>query len=217
MCDSDANLENCEPGALMKCAMNATSLNLSLNKNLGYAYVIIYNGIPSFQIGYLGFIQLAIRTGSYETINAVEVREGEIERNKFTGEMKFLGEKPENKIIGYVAYLKLKSGFSASLYMSEALIEEHAIRFSKMYQYDKKNGKSSSKWSDPLARPKMALKTVLKGLLHTYGLMSTELIKAYESESEDETPSNSNRNTFTETEVIVQTEPEKKEVEKIQI
>ena len=127
MCDDNAALAKCNPSDLMKCAMNATALNLPLNKNLGYAYVIPYGNKPSFQIGYKGILQLAIRTGAYKFINAVEVREGEIERNKFTGEVKFLGEKPENKVVGYLAYLQLLSGFSASLYMSEEEIEAHAL------------------------------------------------------------------------------------------
>lgn len=203
LADNDSNLAACEPKKLMMCAMNATALNLPLNKNLGYAYIIPYSGEPSFQIGYKGFIQLAIRSGMYETINAVEIREGEMERNKITGEIKFLGEKPDKDVVGYLAYLKLTSGFTASLYMTEAQIESHALRFSKMYQYDKKNKKKSSKWSDKLARPKMALKTVLKGLLGTYGVLSTEMRSAYEFDNEKEQGSESNRG-FDNAEVIPQ-------------
>jgi len=177
--DADSKLAECEPGSLMKCAMNATALNLPLNKNLGYAYIIPYKGVPSFQIGYKGFIQLAIRTGHYETINAVEIREGEITRNKITGEIKFHEDKPDKKIVGYLAYLKLTTGFTASLYMTEAEIEAHALRFSRSYAYDKQKKSRSSKWSDPQARPKMAMKTVLKGLLGTY---VTNQVRAYRME-----------------------------------
>jgi len=192
LCDADANLAACDPGALMKCAMNATALNLPLNKNLGYAYVIPYKGVPSFQIGYKGLIQLAIRTGQYRFINAVEIKEGEILRNKITGEITILAEYPNAKVIGYMAYLELMTGFKASLYMSEEEMEEHAFRFSKMYQYDKSKGSSSSKWSDPLARPAMCKKTVLKLLLGTYGLMTTEFARALEADN-DEVESHGNR------------------------
>lgn len=208
MCDGDSNLQLCEPGALMKCALNATALNLPLNKNLGYAYVIPYKGIPSFQIGYKGIIQLAIRTGAYRFINATEVRENEITRNKITGELSFNKEYPQNKIVGYVAYLELMSGFSASLYMTEEEIEAHAIRFSKMYAADKQYNSRKSKWSDVDARPKMALKTVLKGLLGTYGLMTTEFAKAFDSDDDVERETGSNR-AYDEAEVIPQTEPTK--------
>lgn len=188
LCDADDKLSACDHGALMKCAMNATALNLPLNKNLGYAYVIPYKGVPSFQIGYKGLIQLAIRTGQYRFINAVEIREGEIERNKVTGEIRFLGDKPNAAVIGYMSYLELMTGFSASMYMSEEEMEEHAFRFSKMYQSDKKYGNASSKWSDPLARPAMCKKTVLKLLLSTYGLMTTEFARALESDNDEVEP-----------------------------
>ena len=210
--DADANLAACDPKRLMMCAMNATALNLPLNKNLGYAYIIPYksNGvqIPQFQIGYKGLIQLAIRTGMYEVINAVDVREGEITRNKITGEIKFNGEKPDAPVIGYIAYLRLKTGFEASYYMAEADIERHALRFSKMYQSDKRNRTNISKWSDPEARPKMALKTVLKSLLGTYGLMTTEMQKAFEADSNEEATTDGTRgHEYQEAEVIQQDEP----------
>lgn len=215
LCDADENLAACDPKKLMLCAMNATALNLPLNKNLGFAYIIPYAGVPSFQIGYKGLIQLAIRSGQYEFLNACDIREGEIKRNKVTGEIDFIQDKPDAKIIGYLAYLKLKTGFSASLYMSESEIESHALRFSKMYQYDKKNGKKTSKWSDDLARPKMALKTVLKGLLGTYGVLSPELIQAFDSDNENEHESTSNRN-VTDAEIIPQETPNQ-EPKKVQI
>lgn len=213
--ESDSKLEECDPGQLIKCAMNATALNLPLNKNLGFAYIIPYKGVPSFQIGYKGFIQMAIRSGYYEFLNATEIREGEIERNKVTGEIKFIGDKPNNEIIGYLAYLKLKTGFTASLYMTEDEIEKHAKRFSKMYQSDIKNKTKISKWSDDDARPKMALKTVLKGLLGTYGVITTELSKAFESDNEYENME-SQRN-IQDAEIIDQKEQVENETKKVKI
>ena len=218
--DADDNLQKCDPGKLVLCAMNATALNLPLNKNLGYAYIIPYNGVPQFQIGYKGLIQLALRSGQYECLNACEVREGEIQRNKFTGEIKFLGEKPDAKVIGYLAYLRLQNGFTASLYMTEDQIEKHALRFSKSYAYDKSQGKRSSKWSDPDARPKMAVKTVLKGLLGTYGVLSPELVKAMESDNDTESDNNGHRMTI-DADVIQQEDQQQQNVsdepEKVQI
>jgi len=210
LCDSDANLSACDHSALMKCALNATALNLPLNKNLGYAYIIPYKSdgiqVPQFQIGYKGLIQLAIRTGAYRFINAVEVREGEIKQNKLTGEITFIAENPENKIVGYIAYLELTTGFSASLYMTEEKIEAHAIKYSKMYAADKKYGTAKSKWSDPDSRLKMSLKTVLKGLLGTYGLMTTEFAKALEIDGEDEDPI-PHGGRVQEAEIITQSDP----------
>ena len=217
MCESDANLAACQPKDLMMCALNATSLNLPLNKNLGFAYVIAYKGIPSFQIGYKGLIQMAIRTGAYQHLNACVIRECEIERNKITGEIKFNGEKPENKVVGYLAYLKLISGFSASLYMTEQEMEDHALRFSKMYQSDKQYKSQKSKWSDEKARPKMALKTVLKGLLGTYGVITTDMAKVFEVDNDNE--SNSAQRYSEYEDVTNQPDPvtENKEPKKVEI
>ena len=216
--DGDANLALCDPHKLMLCAMNATALNLPLNKNLGYAYIIPYKGVPSFQIGYKGLIQLALRSGQYKFLNACEVREDEISRNKFTGEMKFLGDNEGGKIIGYVACLELTNGFRSSLYMTESQIESHAIRFSKMYAADKQYSSRKSKWSDPEARPKMAIKTVLKGLLGTYGVLSTEMVKAManDEENEPEPQRNSSHSSNIQEAVIIQDEPSL-EHEKVEI
>jgi recombination protein RecT len=174
--------------------------------------VIAYKGVPSFQIGYKGVIQLAIRTGSYKYINATPINEGEMTRNKITGEITFIGENPDGKVEGYLAYIELLSGFKASLYMSEEEIDKHALRFSKMYQADKRYGTAKSKWSDKEARPKMALKTVLKGLLGTYGLMTTDFNRAFEVDNETVEPeSNARGVNIEEAEVITQKEPESNE------
>lgn len=205
MCDNDENLAACDPKDLMMCALNATSLNLPLQKNLGYAYIIPYKGVPSFQIGYKGLIQLAIKTGAYEFLKPCVIRQGEISRNKITGEITFYGEKPDNKIVGFLAYMKLKSGFQASVYMSVDDIEAHAKKYSSMYKADLKYNNRRSKWSDPDERPKMAQKTVLKKLLGTYGVMTTELANAMNSDNENEV---AEKIEDAEAEVIQQGEPE---------
>ncbi len=193
--DSDAKLAECDPNKLMKCAMNATALNLPLNKNLGYAYIIPYGGVPSFQIGYKGLIQLAIRSGQYKTINSTEVRKGEIKFDKFTGKYELLGDFPDGEIVGYLAHLELNSGFSKSLYMTVAQIEAHAVKYSQVYKSDLQYNSKKSKWSDPVDRPKMAEKTVLKGLLSKYGVLSIEMNTAltHDHNSEDQSSYTGNR------------------------
>lgn len=186
MCDNDTNLSVCDPKALMMCAMNATALNLPLNKNLGFAFIIAYSGVPSFQIGYKGITQLAIRTGAYKYLNTSEVREGEITYNKFTGSVTFHEVHPENPVIGYMSYLELLSGFSHVIFMTEQEIEAHALHYSKMYQSDKRFHTQKSKWSDPVERPKMAKKTVLKALLTGWGVMTTEMARALDVDDDNE-------------------------------
>ena len=92
-------LIDAEPNSIVAAALTAATLNLPLNNNLGYAYIIPFkekqsNGThltkAQFQIGYKGFYQLAMRSGQFKTIHATDVREGEIEsRDRLTGEMKF--------------------------------------------------------------------------------------------------------------------------------
>ena len=62
-------------------------------------------GQSPYTDGYKGYIQLAMRTGQYRTINADVVYEGEVRKvNKLTGEIAFDGEKTSDKIIGYFCY-----------------------------------------------------------------------------------------------------------------
>lgn len=214
MCENDANLSACDPKALMMCAMNATALNLPLNKNLGFAFIIAYSGIPSFQIGYKGITQLAIRTGAYKYLNTSEVREGEITYNKFTGSVTFHEERPENNVVGYLSYLELLSGFSHAIYMTEQEVEAHALRYSKMYQSDKRYNTQKSRWSDPVERMKMAKKTVLKSLLSGWGVMTTEMARAFDSDDDNEKTTS-----FRESEAVViqQKEPLQASAEPLKI
>ena len=213
--DADASLQQCEPAELMKCAMNATALNLPLNKNLGYAYVIAYNSrqkdgsykmIPQFQMGYKGFIQLAIRSGQYKTINTCEVREGEIKRNKFTGHTEFLGENSEGEVVGYLAYIELMNGFQQSLYMTVEQVKAHAKKYSK--NFDKYG---TGLWREEFDL--MAKKTVLKLLLNRYGVLSVEMQKAIVNDQVDgdgeyiDNPRGSKR-TVVDATVVTQDEPE---------
>lgn len=222
--NNDENLKACDPNELMMCAINATALNLPLNKNLGYAYVIPYNKnvqisgqwvkkqVPQFQIGYKGFIQLAIRTGMYKTINAVEVREGEIKRNKFTGEITFFDENEEGEIIGYLSYIKMHNGFEQSFFMTKDQALKHAIKYSKSFAKYK-----TGIWADDFDA--MAIKTVLKLLLGKYGTLSTEIQKAIIEDQKvgddyGDNPNNTGSRKVEDAEVIEQPEPKETSVPK---
>jgi len=199
--DSDANLQKCDSKKLMMCAMNATALGLPLNKNLGYAYVIAYYNNkkkeyePQFQIGAKGFKQLAMKSAQYQTINAVEIREKELTRNKFTGEFKFNEENPNGNIEGYLSYFKLLNGYEKSLYMTVDQLEKHALKYSQAYRSDNKNKTKYSKWSTD-EKEAMCLKTVSKLLLSREGILSTEMVNAlsYDNNNSDDTSKLDNRN-----------------------
>lgn len=171
---NDKKLQECEPLTIMYAALTATSLNLPLDKNLGFAYVIPYknnrSGISEaqFQMGYKGIKQLAIRSNQFQLINATDVREGElVGRDFLTGLVQFKwNETPQRTqlpIIGYVAYFQLNNGYSKMLYMSREEVDAHAKRYSQTYNSKYESTRASSKWTTDFDA--MALKTVTKLLL----------------------------------------------------
>ena len=170
--NSNENLKRCSVSSILSAAAQAAALRLPVSSSLGFAYIIPYNQQATFQVGYKGIIQLALRSGQYRIINSSPVREGQIRDIDFlTGEI-IRGEATGTKIVGYIAYFELINGFNKSLYMTVDEIEQHAATFSKSYAYDKKFGKRTSVWSTNFES--MALKTVMKLLLSKYGILSIE-------------------------------------------
>lgn len=179
---SDAKLQQCEPMTVVYAGLKATALDLPLDPNLGFAYVIPYadrragRTEAQFQMGYKGYIQLAIRSGQFRTIHVTDIREGELrEADLLTGEVSFcrIAGREELPTVGYAAYFELLSGFCKTLYMSRAEVEAHAAKYSQTYRQDKAKGWTSSRWSqdfDPMAR-----KTVLKLLLARFAPLSIEM------------------------------------------
>lgn len=160
-------LKAADPMTVISAGAIAAALDLPIDPNLGFAHIVPYSGKAQFQMGYKGYIQLAMRTGQYKTINACEVYEGEIEDiDRFTGEIK-RGEKRSDKIVGYIAFFRLINGFEKYLYMNVEEIQRHGQKYSKSY------GNSSSRWKQDF--PAMAIKTVLKRLLSKYGILSIEM------------------------------------------
>lgn len=180
--NSNDRLANCNPQSVLNAALTAASMDLPINQNLGFAYIVPYGNEAQFQMGYKGFIQLAQRSGFYKTINASDVRQGELgERNRLSGEIEFEWVDEDKKrealpVVGYVSYFRLTSGFEKMLFMSIEEVEAHAMEYSKSYSYDKSKGKSSSNWTTNFDA--MARKTVLKLLISKYGPMNTQLQEA---------------------------------------
>ena len=173
--NSDKYLQQCDPKQVFGECLKAVSLKLPINKQLGFAYVVAFKGIPQFQIGYKGLIQLCMRTGQYKHINAGEVSEGEYKGfNKLTGELDISGERTSDKIVGYFAYMETLNGFSHSVYSTKEEVQKHAQKYSKSYN------SSNSAWKTDF--DKMAVKTVLRNLLSHYGYMSVEMMNAMTAE-----------------------------------
>lgn len=164
---SSPQLTAADPKTVIGAAMTAATLKLPINPNLGFAYIIPYGKEAQFQMGWKGYVQLAMRTGQYKTINAAVVYEGQIKDIDFiTGEI-IRGKKKSDKVVGYVAYFELINGFSKTVYMSSEDMLRHAQTFSKSFS------RSSSVWKTNFDA--MGLKTVIKQLISKYGIMSIDM------------------------------------------
>lgn len=190
---SDEKLLQCKPVDLMAEALKAASLHLTLNKQLGQCYILPFKnkGImtPTLVIGVKGYIQLAMRTGKYETINADVVYEGEIRNyDKVTGNLDLSGERTSSVPVGYFAYMRKKDGFSKLFYMTLDDVCRYAKRFSPTVKYSdkitvdflKKQAVSQAEngagegvgWIANFES--MAIKTCLRQLLSRWGELSIE-------------------------------------------
>lgn len=182
---SDELLATAEPRSVFNACLTAASLNLPINKNLGFAHIIGYknsrkkdkNGEAiteaQFQLGARGFKELAQRSGQYAIINQGDVREGELKgRNRLTGDLEFDwiendAERDKKQVIGYFSYFKLLNGFSSTLYMSKDEIIAHGKRYSQSFK------RGYGPWTDNFDA--MALKTVMKLNISKNGPLSVDM------------------------------------------
>lgn len=190
---SDEKLLQCKPNDLMAEALKAASLRLPLNKQLGQAYLLPFKNkgvmTPTLVIGTKGYLQLAMRTGKYETINADVVYEGEFNHyDKVTGKLDLSGAQISNTPIGYFAYFKKKDGLTKLLYMTLDEVCRYAKQYSPTIKFYEKvdaeklkeialkqaaNGSGDGVgWQSNFES--MAIKTVLRRLLSKWGELSIE-------------------------------------------
>ena len=181
---SDTFLQKCNPGAVLRESLKAVSLKLPINKALGFAWIIPYNDsksgqtLPQMQIGYRGYIQLAMRTGAYRTMNMDNVYEGEVKVvNRLTGEIDLSGERVSDKVVGYFAYIETVNGFSKTLYWTTEKVIAHAKKFSKSYN------SGAAIWKQNF--DEMAQKTVMRNLISKWGVMSVDLQRAIDLDNAD--------------------------------
>ncbi|HHX82633.1 MAG TPA: recombinase [Pseudomonadaceae bacterium] len=175
---SDNYLQQCSPDDVVKECLKAATLKLPINKQLGFAYVVPYKGKPQFQIGYRGYIQLAMRSGQYKHLHAGAIYEGmSIKQDYLRGSIEIQGEPKSNKVQGYFAHMELLNGFSKTLYMTHAEVLAHAKRYSAGFS------RAGSAWQTNF--DEMATKTTTRLLLSKYGIMSTEMVTALTSDHQE--------------------------------
>ena len=218
--NQNKTLQECTNISLMSGAIVATTLNLSLNSAFGYAYLVPYNNKKQnikeaqFQIGYKGYIQLALRTGEYKRINAVPIYKAQFKKwNALTEELELNDTFIEDEVVGYVSYFKLNNGFEKTMFWGYDKMLSHADTYSQAFNLEiakklknneipeKDLWKYSSYWYKDFDG--MALKTMLRQILSKYGIMSEEMQKAYEY---DQSVINENEKKYVDNEDIIEAE-----------
>ena len=202
---SDA-LKKCDPGTIIAAGLRGEGMGLIYGH--GY-YIVPYDTVAQFSMGYKGYCQLAMSTGFYADIDCLEVREGELEgRSRRTGKPTINlakydtdEERESHKIIGYYAYYELKDGAFRYEYWSMDKLLRHADRYSPAFKLDKYNamiaGELSADEQKKLLRgtpwydvgggqDKMCRKTMLRQLLNSgYAPLSNEVRSYFNEDSDD--------------------------------
>lgn len=185
-------LAQCTNGSILSAALLGEALQLTPSPQLGQYYMVPYdnsktkNKEAQFQLGYKGYIQLAIRSGQYRKIVVSEVKEGEVKYyNPVTEEFSMdpiLDTRERNKLqtVGYYAMFELMNGFRKELYWTKDMMQSHAETYSCGYRNDIRKHTAYTFWSKNFDA--MAKKTLIRQLISKWGIMSIEMTKAYEND-----------------------------------
>lgn len=181
-------LQECEASTIVSAGLLGESLNLTPSPQLGQYYIVPFKDrknnrtVAQFQLGYKGYIQLAIRSGYYKKINVLPIKEGElIHYDPLEEEIKVqLIEDEETRenapSVGYYAMFEYLNGFKKTLYWSRAKMESHAEKYSMGY----KAHKGYTFWEKDFDG--MACKTMIRQLISKWGIMSVEMQKAFDAD-----------------------------------
>lgn len=188
---NNPQLKECDNSSILSGALLGESLGLSPSPQLGNYYLVPFKDkekgmVATFQMGWKGYYQLALRSGQYKKLNVIEIKEGElIGWNPLEEELKVNiiddDEKREKlNTIGYYAFYENLQGFRKCIYWSKEKMEAHALKYSNGYRADKQKKTTYTFWSKNF--DEMAKKTMLRQLISKYGVMSIEMQNAYEGD-----------------------------------
>lgn len=215
---TNMQLQECEAGSIISGALVGEALNLSPSPQLGQYYLVPYWNkerkcdVAQFQIGYKGYIQLAIRSGQYKRLNVIDIKEGELKHFDPLDEtidciiIDDEEAREKAKTIGYYAMFELNNGFRKAMYWSKSKMLSHADRYSQAFSKDattihtKKGDYTKVSFSDFEAGKfdaknawiyssfwykdfdGMAFKTMLRQLISKWGVMSIDMQTAMEND-----------------------------------
>ena len=185
---TNPQLQECDPATILSGALLGESLGLSPSPQLGQFYLVPFNNTKrgvkeaQFQLGYKGYVQLALRSGYYKSLNVFSIKDGELKKwNPITEEIQIElidddDIREQTATIGYVATFTYTNGFTKTIYWSRQKMERHALRYSKGYAAKK----GYTFWEADFDA--MAYKTLLRQLISKWGIMSIELQNAFEQD-----------------------------------
>lgn len=201
---ANPTLQECTNQSILSAALQGEALNLPPSPQLGYFYMVPFNNRKKgckeaqFQLSAKGYKQLAMRSGQYRDIDVFFIREGEyLGRDKYTGKQKFEfieddDERESRPVIGYLAYFETLNGFRKQLYWTKSKMEKHADKYSQAFSLEMSKKlqagkipkedlwKYSSFWYTSF--DEMAEKTMIRQLLSKWGMLSTDMIQAYDAD-----------------------------------
>lgn len=180
-------LQECTNQSILSAALLGEALKLSPSPQLGQYYMVPFNDkekgkVAQFQLGYKGYIQLAIRSGQYKKLNVLAIKEGELVRfDPLNEEIEVnLIEDEEQReaatTIGYYAMFEYVNGFRKAIYWSKKRMEAHALKYSNGYRAKK----GYTFWERDFDG--MAFKTMLRQLISKWGIMSIDMMTAMDSD-----------------------------------
>lgn len=184
---NNPQLKECDNSSILSGALLGESLGLSPSPQLGNYYLVPFKDknkgmVATFQLGYKGYIQLAIRSGQYKKLNVLAIKEGELIKYdplEEELEVKLIENETERekaKTIGYYAMFEYVNGFKKTMYWSKEKMEAHALKYSMGYRAKK----GYTFWEKDFDG--MAYKTMLRQLISKWGIMSIEMQNAYEGD-----------------------------------
>lgn len=185
---TNPDLQTCDAATIVSAGLLGEGLNLSPSPQLGQYYLVPYNDrkngrkVAQFQLGYKGYIQLAIRSGQYRKLNVLPIKQGELISFDALNEeinVRLIDDeraREEAPTIGYYAMFEYTNGFRKAIYWSREKMNSHAERYSAGY----KAHKGYTFWEKDFDG--MACKTMLRQLISKWGIMSIDMQKAIESD-----------------------------------
>lgn len=214
---TNPGLQECTNQSILSAALLGESLKLSPSPQLGQYYMVPFNDrergkVAQFQLGYKGYIQLAIRSGQYKKLNVLAIKEGELVKFDPLNEeieVKLIEDEEQRKsaeTIGYYAMFEYTNGFRKAIYWSRKKMLAHADKYSQAFSKDggtvktRYGEKKKVSYADFLAGnydskdawmyssfwykdfDGMAYKTMLRQLISKWGIMSIDMQSAIDAD-----------------------------------